>query len=426
MKVMIFSASTGGGHKRASAALKEYILSQSSDNEVIIIDAIEECSKFLNFTITKGYHALATKAPDIYGSFYKSSDKESAIGELVNSVNTQYGSKLMPIIEKHNPDIIVTCHAFAAKMGSVLKTDYGLKIPVVAIVTDFMPHRSYIGENIDAYIVASDDTKAELTEKYGIDESTIYTYGIPIFERFYECDENTKKELLTKMELDPNKKTVLIMAGSFGVTDILKIYEDLTSIDYDYQIIVITGNNKKLFDVFEKMLERDNDDDEILQMAPDFIRQMSDDNVIKHFYKQSDTFKQVVDNTFKNSHSKSKPTKLLFFIENVDDYMHASDLIITKPGGLTTSESLACSLPMAVFQAFPGQEAQNADFLVKNNMAIMLKEGEEGKKQIENLLKDENALNEMKENCRKFAKPKSCENLYSLMVELLSKDKEDK
>lgn len=420
MKVLIMSASTGGGHKRASAALKKYILEQSDKNEVVIIDAIEECSKFLNFTITKGYHALATKIPELYGTFYETSDKDTALGDLLNGVNSQYGTKLLPIIEKINPDIIVSCHAFATKMCSVLKCDYGMKIPVVGIVTDFMPHRSYIGEKIDAYITPSDETTQVLSDKYGIDKDTIYTFGIPIFEQFYQVDEEAKEKLLTDMGLDPKKKTVLVMAGSFGVSDILKIYENLVEIDIDYQIIVITGRNQKLYDVFERLIQRDNEDP-TLQNAPDFIYQMSEDNVIKQFYQQNETFKQTIDSTFKHPSSHSKPTKLLYFIENVDDYMRASDFIITKPGGLTTSESLACCLPMVIYQAFPGQEAQNAEFLTKNNMAIMLKEDKEGQEQIKELLTNDDALQKMKNACKTFAKPKSCEKLYSLLEEITSK-----
>jgi processive 1,2-diacylglycerol beta-glucosyltransferase len=99
--------------------------------------------------------------------------------------------------------------------------------------------------------------------------------------------------------------------------------------------------------------------------------------------------------------------------------MHISDLIITKPGGLTTSESLACGLPMAVFKAFPGQEAQNADFLTEKQAAIVLEKGEKGAQQIKELLSNPDKLKQMKENCRNCAKLNSAERIYSLMQDLV-------
>ena len=424
MKVLILSASTGGGHNRASEALKEYIINQNSENSVQIIDALEQCSKLFNRTVTKGYKMLAMNAPELYGTFYRSADKDSPIGDLVTSVNSQFCKKLLPLIKNQNIDIVICCHPFASAMMSNLKEKYNINIPVIAIITDFMPHKAYIGKNINAFICASDSTSKQLVEKYKVEKNRVYAYGIPIFERFYNRDYNSDKDMnktvAEHLGFDENKRTVLIMAGSFGVTDILKIYDHLVDIDYDYQIIVITGKNKKLYDAFEKMLNRDIREFET-QEAPEWIEQLSDDNIIKLIYGQNEQFIQNIVKKFRRSNNKTKPTKLFYFIDNVEDYMHISDIIITKPGGLTTSESLACELPMAIFQAFPGQEAQNADFLIKNNMAIMLKKGREGAKQIEELLKNPQKLNEMKENCKKYSRKNSCEKIYSLMLKLLNK-----
>ena len=420
MKVLILSASTGGGHNRAAAALKEYIINQNKNNTVQIIDALEQCSKLFNRTVTKGYKMLAMNAPELYGTFYKSADKDSPIGDLVTSVNSQFCKKLLPLIKNQNIDIVICCHPFASAMMSNLKEKYNIDIPVIAIITDFMPHKAYIGKNINAFVCASKSTAKQLIEKYKVQKDRVFDYGIPIFERFYNSDKNINKTVAEQLGFDENKRTVLIMAGSFGVTDILKIYDYLVDIDYDFQIIVITGKNKKLYDAFEKMLNRDISEFET-QEAPEWIQQLSDDNIIKLIYDQNEQLIQNIAKKFRRSTNKTKPTKLFYFVDNVEDYMHLSDIIITKPGGLTTSESLVCELPMAIFQAFPGQEAQNADFLIKNNMAIMLKKGREGAKQIEELLKNPQKLNEMKANCKKYAHKNSCEKIYSLILDLLNK-----
>ena len=94
-------------------------------------------------------------------------------------------------------------------------------------------------------------------------------------------------------------------------------------------------------------------------------------------------------------------TKLLYFVKNVEDYMHISDLIVTKPGGLTVTESLACSLPMAIYSAFPGQERDNAEFLLNKGAAI----------------------DEMKEKCRELHRPDSAEKIFRLAQKLCNDSK---
>ena len=422
MKILILSASTGGGHNRASNALKSYITSQDSSATVDIVDTLKYCSSLLNITVTKGYKALAKNAPELYGTFYKTADKESPISELVNTVMSQFAKKLLPLIEEKQPDIVVTCHPFASSMMSILKATFDLDTPVVSIITDYMPHRAYIGDHIDAYITASKDTADNLSRKYCVDSRRIYPLGMPIFDSFYHKDEKRAVETIQRLDFDKNKPTVLIMAGSFGVTDILKIYENLVEIDIDYQIIVITGKNHRLYEAFEKLLSREAREFETHDYSQLF-EGVSDANIAKLLFEQSKQLRQELNakltKTFKRSTDKTKPTKLFYFVDNVEDYMHICDLIITKPGGLTTSESLACALPMAVFKAFPGQEAQNADFLVDKQAAIILEKGKKGAQQVKDLLSSPETLKQMKENCRNCAQIHSTERIYSLLKDIV-------
>ena len=429
MNILILSASTGGGHKRAANALKTYICEHDENAKVDIVDTLEYCSSLLNKTVTLGYKSIAKNAPELYGTFYKSSDKESALSDIVSTFTTQFAKKLLPLLDEYKPDIVVTCHAFSSNMMSVLKSSYDVTIPVVSIITDYMPHRAYIGDHVDVYITASKDTADNLAQKYNVDKRRVFPLGMPILERFYNYDENKKHETYESLGFSEDKPTVLIMAGSFGVTDILKIYENLVEIDLDYQIIVITGKNKRLYDAFEKLLNRNIKEFETQDFSQIFTN-LSDINVAKILYEHSEQLKQEIsaklNKTFHRSTDKTKPTKLFYFIDNVEDYMHISDLIITKPGGLTTSESLACNLPMAVFKAFPGQEAQNADFLVHKQAAIVLEKGSKGTAQIEDLLSHPEKLAQMKENCKNCALSHSTERIYSLLCDIYKTHTENK
>lgn len=421
MNILILSATTGGGHKRASNALKAYIDSLNNNDNIEIVDSLDYCSSLLNKVVTLGYKAIAKSIPELYGTFYKSADKDSPFSALIESAMNQLAKKHLPLIEEFKPDIIVTCHPFASNMMSRLKELKYIDVPVISIITDFMPHKAYIGSLVDAYITASKETSDNLITKYNVDRTRAFPLGIPVFQGFYNTDEKREKETLARLGFSDSKPTILIMAGSFGVNDILKIYENLLDIDYDFQIIVITGKNKRLFEAFEKMLNRDIEEFEtydITTIIPEQSEASFLDTIYDHVEEVQKELNTRLKKIYKRSTTKTKPTKLFYFIDNVDDYMHVSDLIITKPGGLTTSESLACGLPMAVFKAFPGQEEQNADFLVQKQAAIVLEKGEAMKQQIYDLISDRERLAQMKENCKSSACTNSCERIYNLLKDI--------
>ena len=204
----------------------------------------------------------------------------------------------------------------------------------------------------------------------GIDSRCIYPYGIPVDEVFFE--EKEKQLVIEELGLNKNLPTILMMAGSFGVSNVFDVYENIMDIDLDFQIILVTGRNQKLY---------------------------------KHF-------EEVVGNS-------PKKTKLIYFTDEINKFMQASDIIITKPGGLTVTEALACNIPMAVFDAIPGQEEENAEFLLKHNMAVRIKDGNSCREAIVELLKDGEKLEDMKEACKSFHKNDSTKNIFLLINELI-------
>ena len=421
MNIIILTASTGGGHNRASNALKDYILANDPEAHVDIVDAIEECSAALNSIVVKGYKTMVTVTPYFFGLLYRTSDKPSPIAELLNLVFAQCGKRLLPILEEKKPDVVISCHAFTAGILAYMKQKMHYDVPLISIITDFIPHRAYMVDGVDAFITASNEAKSIITATYGVPEDKIFVYGHPIFERFYEGNGRPRGEVLKELEFDPDKLTVLLMAGSFGVTDILKIYENLVNIDVDYQMIVITGRNKRLYDAFEKMLggvsEFETDEE------PELLQMLSDDSVLRTLYYHGEWAKERITSTFRRTTDKKKPTKVFYYIDNVDDYMHASDLIITKPGGLTTSESIASALPMAVFKAYPGQEEQNAKLLVDNGIGVILDKGEAVTEQVGDLLSHPEKLRKMRDCCRRYVNKNSCANIYALAKRLAAEKK---
>ncbi len=212
----------------------------------------------------------------------------------------------------------------------------------------------------------------------GVQEKKVYPFGIPVKQEFY--NEVSRRDILIEEEgLDPDLKTVLIMAGSFGVTDVLKIYHNIVNAEPDFQVILITGRNEKLYETFDRYLSKT-----ILQNA--LIAEFNSEQ--EHLFK---TVKKA-----KKAKSHLSQLSFLYFTEEIPRYMHISDLIVTKPGGLTVSEAIASDLPIAAYKPIPGQEEQNVEFLTAKNMAVRLIKGKECTNTITELLTDDTILEDMR------------------------------
>lgn len=208
----------------ASLALKETI-EKDKGNEVMIEDALMYSSKLLHTVVTKLYMFFATKTPKLYGKIYNSADKVSILDKAVHGIASFYSRKLNKLFEDFNPDCVVSCHAFCSEMVSALKKKGKTDVLLFNIITDFAAHAAYINDYVDAYIVASDDIVLQLQKQYSVDGSSIYPLGIPINEKFYQPSH----PIITRerLGLNPYKKTLLMMAGSFGVRNIIDIYISL-------------------------------------------------------------------------------------------------------------------------------------------------------------------------------------------------------
>ena len=402
MKIVILSASTGGGHMSAANALKDYI--NSNNETAVVIDAIEYISPFLNKTVTEIYEYVATKNPLLWKVMYKSSNKKT-INNIIGKTNSLISNKLIPLLESHSPDVIVTTHPFTTEMISKLKKHKKINTPLVCIMTDYAPHRTWINPYVDDYVVANEEMISPMIDM-DVQANKIHPFGIPVDDAFF--NHQNKKDLLNELNLKDGIPTILIMAGSCGLANIEKIYSDLQSIKTEFQIIIITGKNKKLYENMQNLIsgKKSKIKNKILAKISEKAPELKHMKFIKRYQNKI------------SSNQSFKNTRLIYFTDEVEKYMNVSDLILTKPGGLTVSEALACNLPMALYDAIPGQEEENADFLVSKNMAIKLNSSENVAQTIGELLSNPEKLNSMKYNCTNFDKSDSLKNIFSLIKNL--------
>lgn len=373
MRTLILSVAAGGGHAHAAEAIKSYIHKNSPNSEVRIIDTLKYINPMIDKVLIGGYLKSLKVTPSLFGKLYYYAETDYGLSSVGTKFNEAMTSKLIPLIEEFKPQVIVCTHPFPTEMVSIMKTKYNILIPTISILTDYAPHSFWLHPYIDAYIVSNDDMIDEMVER-GIPKDTIHSLGIPVSPSFNIKYDRTAT--LHELGLCDYKTTILVMGGSLGMGKISRIYEELIKIEKDIQIIVITGKNKKLYAELQNY-----------------------------------------------SANSPKPAKIIGYTDKVNKYMQASDLLLTKPGGLTITEALICQIPLGVFSPIPGQEEKNTEFLLKHDLAVNLGNGKDCKEILETLISSTEKLDSMKKNCLKFSKPNSTMDICKLIDSIVKDGK---
>ena len=387
MKILIFYASYGGGHLNAAKSINDYIVSNYPNYDVELIDCMKYVNKTIEKLTTAAYREMAKKAPWAWGKIYSDSQK-GPLAHLSSRSNKIMAIKLLRLLREKQPDVIISTHPFGSQMCSYLKRKNKITAKIATIMTDFSPHDQWlVGHKFtDYFFVANDKMKNYLINK-GITENKISVTGIPISNRFLKT--YNKKEILDTYNLSEDKFTVLFFGGGefgLGKTKTAEIFESFVqeSLKEKIQIIAIAGKNPKMKASFKEIVSK---------------------------YSVNTTTTNTTDTT-----DITNNVKILEFTNQVPELMSISDLVVTKPGGLTTSESLASHLPMLIINPIPGQEEENAEFLEDKGIAIWLRKNDDSKLIIENLLADNQKLNLMKENTKLLARPHSTETICKMIL----------
>lgn len=373
MNVLIFSISAGGGHMHAASSLKSYIKLDDPKSKVEIIDTFNYINPILDKLIIGTYLRSLKISPASFGFLYRHTENTELLYSISSRLVNFISPRLLSLIYDFNPDVIISTHPFSNDMLSSLKVSGKISCPIISILTDYSPHKFWIHPHIDGYVVSSKEMKIEMIKRK-VPASLVYDFGIPVSPKF--LISYPKAETLKSIGLSPNKTTILIMGGSLGIGNILKVYDELLLINFDFQIIVITGNNEKLKSA---LTER--------------------------------------------SEFASKKTFIIGYTDEVNKYMRCSDLLISKPGGLTVSEALICHTPLFLISPIPGQEEKNAEFLLKHKLAFQVNDDMSCSKKISYILMNPELLSSMKDRYANFAKPHSGNNIIDLMKNCLESNK---
>ena len=372
-KILILYAKYGGGHLSAANALENYLKNNySTICDVQSIDCVEYINKYFSKVTTGAYKKMARNAPKLWKKVYYGAT-HGPLSHASKELNRIMSIKLNKLFKEYQPDIVLSVHPFGSQMTSYLKKHKHLNCKLATIFTDFAPHEQWLigKEFCDYFFVSNENMKTTLISSYDIDEQKIHVTGIPLSSRFNGPFDNSNT--MQKYNLNPEKKLVLFFGGGefgLGKTINIQILRSLTKHLDNYQILAISGKNKKMYDEFLNIAEE----------------------------------------------VQNKDLHVIEYTTDVPDLMHISSLVITKPGGLTSSESLASHLPIIIINPIPGQEEENAEFLEKSGSAIWLKNSENVEKLIDELLQNSDKLNMMKQQSILIAKPNSTADICSTIL----------
>ena len=320
IKVLLLSVTAGNGHHATGKAIADYL--ERRGVETAMLDTFEYINPVLSETIAKGYLISTQFSPKVYGKLYRLAEKDeknTSKYSLARLATSLLSTKLISYIDSFDPDVIICTHIFAAQLITSLNERQKIRGATIGIVTDFTVHPFWEESNLDYYVTASTLLNYQMGKK-GIPASKILPFGIPVDEKFSKKMPKEEARALLGIE---NKLTIFVMSGSMGYGKVEKIIKQMDLLSLDFQIISVCGNNKSL------------------------KKKIDGINLSKKIYNHG-------------------------YVNNVDVMMDACDFIITKPGGLTMSESMAKGIPAILMNPIPGQEDRNVDFLLNNGICRLI------------------------------------------------------
>jgi len=357
-RVLILSASAGAGHLRAAQAIEKAFIQLGAAHELRNVDTLEYTSKLFHKLYSKAYIELASRVPEGYGWLYDHFDRPWHNDRLRRAFERLNTRPFVKMLEEYQPDMTVCTYYLPSQIISWLKEKHRLYTRQAIVVTDFDIHAMWLCGHYEHYFVALDETKAHLQE-LGVPADKVTVSGIPIDPVFGESKDKTEVRL--QYGLDPALTTILVSAGGFGMSPIERLMQSLIKMRNRVQVIAVCGRNEELKDRLDE---------------------------------------------FSRALPANCPVHIMTvgYTTEMDAYMSAADLVVGKPGGLTTSEAQAKGLAFVITNPIQGQEERNADHLLEEGVAIRCNNLPVLAYKLDRLLDDPRRLAAMQANARRLGK----------------------
>lgn len=365
-RALIFYISQNSGHFHAANAIEKGFSEVAPSLKVEKLNTFSYTNPILEKIINKAYLGIIQKRPDFWGRIYDDPEVLSRLRFAREKLHERNMPKISRLIEERSPDVIICTQALPCGMVADYKTKFSNKLKLIGVLTDFAPHSYWIFEEVDFYVVPSLSCKQKFIEK-GIPDQKIRILGIPTDPKFsYSLSKLKARE---NLGLRSDLRTVLMMGGTQGLglmaSSVEAFLDDRRS---GWQLLVVTGKNKKLFRNLMKIARK----------------------------------------------YPSDRLKVFQFVDFIDILMDAADVIVTKAGGMTIAESITKKIPLVIISPIPGQERMNTDYLTEEGAAVEVDSPLALCDQINFLFDEEGKIDGMKEACSKIVLPESSVNIAKL------------
>ena len=373
-RVLILSASSGAGHVRAAQAL-EKAFGARGDCAVEHVDALDYTSKLFQKIYNEAYIALVRRTPGLMGLLYDRADRPWRHLSRRLALDRLNTGPMIRLLRRVQPDLCVATHFLPAEIIAWLKDKRKIRARHVIVVTDFDVHAMWLCRTVDRYCVAVDEA-AEYLARIGVPRHALRVTGIPIDTVFAE--PKSRREARRRLGLDPDRTTLLVSAGGYGVGPIERLVADLLALGRPWQIVAVAGRAEQVRERLTVLARR--------------ATKLRDAATRLH---------------------------VVGFTDAMDEWMAAADLLVGKAGGLTVSEALARGVPMAIIQPIPGQEERNADHLLERGAAIRCNNLPAAAWKIARLMDDPARLARMGVAARAMARPRAALEIAADALALL-------
>ena len=363
--LLLLHATAGAGHTRAAQAIAAALREQPQAPAHALIDTLDCTSTLYRNLYTQTYIELVQRAPELWGYLYERADSVRHSGSkrvrarlALDQLNSPSFRRLLDEVQ---PQAIACTHFLPLSLLSDLKRKGELSQPVHAVITDISPHAFWIHPHIDHYHVASNAAARELSRK-GVDTRCIHVTGIPVDPVFAHSTPAPQARAALGL---PERPTVLLMSGGFGIGPLVAMLDSFAGADCGLMsLVVVAGRNAELAQACRERAAK-----------------------------------------------LALPVEVLGFVNNIHQYMDAADLIVTKPGGLTTTEILAKGKPMALVAPIPGQEQRNCEYLLEEGAAVRLHDVADAAWYLQRWLGDAERMAGMQASARRIARPHAARDI---------------
>lgn len=334
-----------------------------------VVNSYKYAASIVSRVVSNGYIGMVKTIPQMYRFLYTRAEKATDVGPFRTWIHQFTATNLRPLMERTKPDLVVCTHAFPCGVMSEYKKQFADAPPVLGVVTDFVVHSFWIHKNIEGYAVATDEMRSTLLAR-GLENSRIIVSGIPVDAAFTRPPAD-RAALRDALNIPQDRFALLLMGGGLGIGPLEMMMRALNRIEQPIAATVIAGRNMRLQ---ERILE--------------------------------------------TAQTVNYPIRVLKFVDNVHEYMHASDVLVTKPGGLTSAEALVAGIPMVLVKPLPGQEERNTRYLVERKAAVRAKGEADIARKIGDMLQHPQKRESMLAAVAKLAKPNAADDVARLCLEL--------